>query len=52
MIVGAVGLILVAAGAIYLLSAWKKANKGFTGQVAIEIVDEDTGEKSSPQYKN
>ncbi|WNF06039.1 vWA domain-containing protein [Brevibacillus borstelensis] len=50
-IVGAVGLILVAAGAIYLLSAWKKANKGFTGQVAIEIVDEDTGEKSSPQYK-
>ncbi|MEJ8545180.1 VWA domain-containing protein [Brevibacillus borstelensis] len=50
-IVGAVGLILVAAGAIYLLTAWKKANKGFTGQVAIEIVDEDTGEKSSPQYK-
>lgn len=50
-IIGTAGLILVAAGALALLSAWKKANKGFTGQIAIEIVDEDTGEKSHPQYK-
>ncbi|USG65572.1 VWA domain-containing protein [Brevibacillus ruminantium] len=50
-IVGAIGVLLVSAGAIYLFAAWKKANKGFTGQIAIEIVDEDTGEKSNPQYK-
>lgn len=47
----AIGLILLAAVAMYALSVWRKANKGFIGQVAIEIVDEDTGDKSNPQYK-
>ncbi|MED4780070.1 vWA domain-containing protein [Brevibacillus choshinensis] len=48
---GAVILLIVAAGALYALSIWRKANKGFAGQLAIEIVDEDTGDKSNPQYK-
>lgn len=44
-------VILLVALALYLLSIWRKANKGFIGQIAIEIVDEDTGDKSNPQYK-
>lgn len=48
---GAVILLIVAAGVVYALSIWRKANKGFAGQLAIEIVDEDTGDKSNPQYK-
>ncbi|WP_289137974.1 VWA domain-containing protein [uncultured Brevibacillus sp.] len=44
-------LILLIGGGLYALSLWRKANKGFAGQIAIEIVDEDTGEKSNPQYK-
>ncbi|MBA4531656.1 vWA domain-containing protein [Brevibacillus halotolerans] len=48
---GTLGLILLIAIALYVLSMWKKANKGFMGQMAIEIINEDTGEKSSPQYK-
>ncbi|MGE5704475.1 MAG: vWA domain-containing protein [Clostridia bacterium] len=42
--------VLIAAG-LYVMAAVKKANKGFIGQVAIEICDEDTGDKTSPQYK-
>ncbi|MGG0937571.1 vWA domain-containing protein [Brevibacillus centrosporus] len=48
---GTVILLIVAAGVLYALTLWRKANKGFAGQVAIEIVDEDTGDKSNPQYK-
>ncbi|WP_232698107.1 vWA domain-containing protein [Brevibacillus daliensis] len=48
---GVLGLILIGGGAWYMSTVWKKANKGFIGQMALEIVDEDTGEKSSPQYK-
>jgi len=44
-------LILLIGGGLYALSIWRKANKGFSGQIAIEIVDEDTGDKSNPQYK-
>lgn len=44
-------LLAVAAIVLYVLSVWRKANKGFAGQLAIEIVDEDTGDKSNPQYK-
>jgi Ca-activated chloride channel homolog len=29
----------------------KKTKRGFSGQIVIEIKDEDTGERSSPQYK-
>ncbi len=36
---------------LFVLAKVKKANKGFIGQLAIEICDEDTGSKTSPQYK-
>lgn len=45
-----VALLALAAGA-YALAAWRKANKGFVGQVVIEVRDEDTGERTSPQYR-
>lgn len=48
---GAGVLLLLVGGGLYAWAIWRKANKGFAGQIAIEIVDEDTGEKSSPQYK-
>ncbi len=47
---GAAALAAIALG-IYGWSAYKKATKGFIGQVAIEIRDEETGERTSPQYK-
>lgn len=43
---------LAAAGlGAYGFFAYKKATKGFIGQLAIEIRDEETGERSNPQYK-
>jgi Ca-activated chloride channel homolog len=48
---GTVVLILIIGAGLYVMSIYRKANKGFAGQIAIEIVDEDTGEKSNPQYK-
>lgn len=45
------GLLVVGALVLFVLSVIKKANKGFTGQIAIEIRDENTGEKTTPQYK-
>ncbi|MED1642585.1 VWA domain-containing protein [Brevibacillus agri] len=48
---GAVLLTLLIGAGLYALALWRKANKGFIGQIAIEIVDEDTGDKSNPQYK-
>ncbi|MGO0060107.1 vWA domain-containing protein [Brevibacillus fluminis] len=46
-----VGAIVLIVAILYILAALKKANKGFIGQVAIEICDEDTGSKTPPQYK-
>ncbi|MGZ9585588.1 vWA domain-containing protein [Paenibacillus marinisediminis] len=50
-IAGAVGLLAVAAAAYFIMAAVKKANRGFVGQLVIEIRDENTGEKTYPQYK-
>ena len=50
-IAGAVGLLAVAAAAYFIMTAVKKANRGFVGQMIIEIRDENTGEKTYPQYK-
>jgi len=47
----AAGALVVIALGLYGWSAYKKATKGFIGQVAIEIRDEETGERTSPQYK-
>ncbi|RED76289.1 vWA domain-containing protein [Cohnella phaseoli] len=48
---GAALLILLIVLALVILNKVKKANKGFYGQVIIEIRDEDTNERTSPQYK-
>ncbi|CAG7644258.1 hypothetical protein PAECIP111802_03202 [Paenibacillus allorhizosphaerae] len=44
-------LLVVIAAALAALAYWKKANRGFVGQLVVEIRDEDTGERTSPQYK-
>lgn len=50
-IIGIAALLIVGAAAYFILGAIKKANKGFVGQIVIEVRDENTGEKTSPQYK-
>ncbi|WP_423227569.1 VWA domain-containing protein [Paenibacillus filicis] len=45
------GVLILAAAVLYGLSMWRKANKGFVGQVVIEVRDEDTGERTTPQYR-
>lgn len=49
-IIGLAFIILVGL-AFYILTLIKKANKGFIGQVVVEIRDENTGEKTTPQYR-
>lgn len=48
---GVIALAAVLVAAYFILAAVKKANKGFVGQMVIEIRDENTGEKTHPQYK-
>ncbi|WP_172253404.1 vWA domain-containing protein [Saccharibacillus deserti] len=50
-ILGVLGLLALAALVFFLMRYLKKANKGFVGQMVIEIRDENTGERSYPQYK-
>jgi Ca-activated chloride channel homolog len=52
-IYGIVGLaILSVIAAVYaILSYLKKANKGFIGQMIVVVRDQNTGEKSTPQYR-
>lgn len=50
-IMGIIGALLLGLLLLALLAVRKKANRGFSGQVVIEIKDEDTGERSSPKYK-
>ena len=50
-VAGAVALLAVAAAAYFIMTAVKKANRGFVGQMIIEIRDENTGDKTHPQYK-
>ena len=47
----AIGVVLVLTGLWFLLRMLKQKNRGFVGQMVIEIRDENTGEKSYPQYK-
>ncbi|MCM3268470.1 vWA domain-containing protein [Paenibacillus elgii] len=46
-----VGVLVLAGAVLYALSAYRKANKGFVGQLVIEVKDEDTGERTNPQYR-
>jgi len=48
---GVVGALLLAALAYIVLSKFKQASRGFSGQMIVEIKDEDTGERISPQFK-
>jgi Ca-activated chloride channel family protein len=50
-ILGVVGLVILLAAAYFVLRLLKQANRGFVGQLVIEIRDENTGDKTSPQYK-
>lgn len=50
-IIGALGLAALLAAAYFIMRILKKANRGFVGQLVIEIRDENTGDKTSPQYK-
>lgn len=50
-IIGSSGFLIVIGLGLYLLSLVKKANKGFYGQMMIETINEDTGERSTPQFK-
>ncbi|OXM83748.1 vWA domain-containing protein [Paenibacillus rigui] len=45
------GIVVLIAAALFAWSAWKRANKGFFGQMVIEIKDEDTGDRTPPQYR-
>lgn len=47
---GAAALAVIAA-LVMALSYYRKANRGFVGQLVVEITDEDTGERTSPQYR-
>ncbi|MDF2855935.1 MAG: hypothetical protein K0Q87_1786 [Neobacillus sp.] len=44
------GILLLTFIVVYFLFG-KKSKRGFSGQLVIEIKDEDTGERSSPQFK-
>ncbi|WP_160722753.1 VWA domain-containing protein [Bacillus sp. USDA818B3_A] len=48
---GAAGIILLAALSFLLWSKSKVRNRRFSGQMVIEIRDEVSGDRSSPQYK-
>ncbi|WP_136607849.1 vWA domain-containing protein [Paenibacillus dokdonensis] len=50
-VIGVIALAALAAAAYFILGAFRKANKGFVGQMVVEIRDENTGEKTYPQYK-
>lgn len=48
---GALLLAAIVGAVLFAGSRVKRANKGFYGQLVIELIDEDTGEQGSPQYK-
>ncbi|MHA7579245.1 vWA domain-containing protein [Paenibacillus vandeheii] len=50
-ILGVIALVVAAVGGWFLMGWLKRKNRGFVGQMVIEIRDENTGDKSYPQYK-
>jgi Ca-activated chloride channel homolog len=48
---GIVVLLALILGAMYAMVLWKRANRGFVGQMVVEIRDENTGERTTPQYR-
>ncbi|KJD46168.1 vWA domain-containing protein [Paenibacillus terrae] len=51
LILAGLGLLVLLVAAFFIWKAVKKANRGFVGQIVLEIRDENTGEKTYPQYK-
>lgn len=45
------GALLIAALASLLFAKIKQAKRGFSGQIIVEIKDDNTGERTNPQYK-
>ncbi|MCE3198947.1 VWA domain-containing protein [Paenibacillus sonchi] len=45
------GIVLVLAAAVVLWLLRQKSNRGFVGQMVVEVLDGNTGEKTYPQYK-
>ncbi|OKP98849.1 VWA domain-containing protein [Paenibacillus sp. P46E] len=45
------GIVLVLAAAVGLWMLRKQSNRGFVGQMVVEVLDGNTGEKTYPQYK-
>ncbi|WP_379154293.1 VWA domain-containing protein [Paenibacillus sp. sgz5001063] len=45
------GVVLVLAAAVVLWMLRQKSNRGFVGQMIVEVLDGNTGEKTYPQYK-
>ncbi|MFJ7729576.1 VWA domain-containing protein [Neobacillus sp. NPDC097160] len=50
-VAGVIGVLLLAALAYILAGKIKQASRGFSGQIVVEVKDEDTGERTSPQFK-
>ncbi|WP_338554135.1 vWA domain-containing protein [Paenibacillus sp. KS-LC4] len=50
-IIGALVLIALLVAAYFIMRYLKQARRGFVGQIIIEIRDENTGDKTFPQYK-
>lgn len=50
-ILAVIGLAVLLVAIYFILRYIKQANRGFVGQLIIEIRDENTGDKTSPQYK-
>lgn len=50
-VIAVVSAAVLGAAGYFIATAVKKANRGFVGQIVIEIRDENTNEKSFPQYK-
>ncbi|MEH7306189.1 vWA domain-containing protein [Neobacillus drentensis] len=46
-----VGALLLVALVSILLAKMKQASRGFSGQIVVEMKNEDTGERTNPQYK-
>ncbi|MFD0586525.1 VWA domain-containing protein [Paenibacillus sp. GCM10027627] len=50
-VIGAIAAIVLLGAAFFAARVLKERNRGFVGQLVLEIRDENTGEKQSPQYK-
>ncbi|WP_040204241.1 vWA domain-containing protein [Neobacillus jeddahensis] len=51
LIAGIIGVLLLGVLVLFLIGKWKETKRGFSGQLVVEIKNEDTGERSNPQYK-